>query len=192
MEAAAIQPDLTEAFPESLRSHVREVLAVLPTSAQPRSPDDIGAITLHGKPLRIPARIYHPEPDWREIDSLPAVEQLIAACLYTRHHDGYVRQRALERAITIDETWVAPFVLQFLGEYVLELVTRVAAVLTGPPRHAFVSFLRENPGFLDLTTQRATSYWNEYHRTQFWRREDYPAFVALMTLRRWLSGDTAA
>jgi len=31
MEAAAIQPDLTEAFPESLRSHVREVLAVLPT-----------------------------------------------------------------------------------------------------------------------------------------------------------------
>jgi hypothetical protein len=192
MEASAIQPDLTEAFPESLRSHVREVLAVLPTSGQPRSPDDIGAITLHGKPLRIPARIYRPEPEWREIDSLPAVEQLIAACLYTRHHDGYVRQRALERAITIDETWVAPFVLQFLGEYVLELVTRVAAVLTGPPRLAFVTFLRENPGFLDLTTQRATSYWNEYHRTQFWRREDYPAFVALMTLRRWLSGDTAA
>jgi len=191
MEAAAIQPDLTEAFPESLRSHVREVLAVLPTP-QPRRPDDIGAITLHGKPLRIPARVYHPEPDWREIDSLPAIEQLIAACLYTRHHDGYVRQRALERAITIDEVWVAPFVLQLLGEYVLELVAKVAVVLTGPPRHAFVSFLRENPGFLDLTTQRATSYWNEYHRTQFARHEDYPAFFALITLRRWLSGDTAA
>jgi hypothetical protein len=191
MEAAGIQPDLSEAFPARLRPHVRTVLAVLPASAQPRSDDDIGTITLDGEPLRIPARLYHPEPDWGAIDSLPAIEQSIAACLYTRHHDGHVRQRALERVTTMDDTWVAPFVLQLLGEYVVELVTRVAAVVTGPPRRAFVSFLRENPGFLDLTTQRATSYWDAYYRPQFTRREDYPAFIALTTLRRSLLDDTA-
>jgi hypothetical protein len=38
--------------------------------------------------------------------------------------------------------------------------------------------------------RRESSYWNEYYRAQFWRREDYPAFSALMTLRQWLSRET--
>jgi hypothetical protein len=187
MRADSNTPDLVEAFPKNLESHVRTVVAIMPAVAKPRSPDDIGSITLDGRPLRIPARIYHPEPDSRDTTSLTAVEQSIAACLYTRHQDGYVRQRALEVALNIDEAWAVPFILQLLGEYVIELVEKAATVMKGPPRNAFVVFLRENPGFLELTSQRATSYWNEYYRTQFWRREDYPAFSAIMTLREWLS-----
>ena len=192
MEAAPIPPDLVEAFPESLHSHVRAVLAVIPGTAQPRSAADIGSITLNGRPLRIPARIYLPEPDWREIDSLAAVERSIAACLYTLHHDGHVRQRALERVATLDQMWAAPFVLQLLGEYVIELVTGAASLLQGPPKDAFVVFLRENPEFLELIAQRATSYWNVYYRTQFRKREDYPAFPAIATLRQWLYPGTAS
>jgi len=45
---------------------------------------------------------------------------------------------------------------------------------------------------LRLTTDRATSYWNEYYRQRFWSRDEYPAFRAIATLTRWLSSDTVA
>jgi hypothetical protein len=58
-------PDLTEAFPEELRSRAHAVLdaTLHPVSTPSRSPDDIGVLTLNGQQLRIPARIYNPEPD---------------------------------------------------------------------------------------------------------------------------------
>jgi hypothetical protein len=186
MDAPSNPPDLVEAFPSTLNSHVSAVVAIMPTPSHPRSPDDIGPITLNGCPLRIPARIYHPELGSADIASLSQTEQSIAACLYTRHHDGHVRQRALEHALEIDEAWAAPFVVQILGEYVIELVEMVAVAVTGPPKTSFVTFLRENPSFLQLTTERATSYWNEYYRGRFSRREDYPALSAIATLREWL------
>src|SRR5690348_8275158 len=90
-------PELTQAFPEHLRRSVLAVLEAIPDgpSAAGRSPDDIGVIALNCDPLRIPGRIYIPEPDWFLVRSLGDLEQSIAACLYTRHHNGHVRERAL-------------------------------------------------------------------------------------------------
>jgi hypothetical protein len=177
-------PDLSEAFPRSLRSSVRVVLGTLLDGAhlQQRSPDDIGIITLGGDQLRIPARIYNPEPDWTWVRSLGPIEQSIVACMYTRHHDGHVRERALAHISTLNEAWVAPFVIQLLGEYVIELVEQAASLLEQQPKSACALFLRENPDFLHLTTDRATSYWNEYYRQRFRKREDYPALRAIATL----------
>src|SRR5687768_11218643 len=95
MDAPSSPPALLEAFPSTLESHVRAVVAIMPTPSHPRSPDDIGPITIDGRPLRIPFRIYHPELSSPAIASLSQSQQSIAACLYTRHHDGHVRQRAL-------------------------------------------------------------------------------------------------
>lgn len=191
MNESSDPPALIEAFPPTLESHVRAVVAIMPTPIHPRSPDDIGLITLNGGPLRIPFRIYYPELSSLEIALLSPTAQSIAACLYTRHHDGHVRQRALAHALGVDEAWAAPFVVQLLGEYVIELVEMVAGVIKGSPRTSFVAFLRENPGFLQLTTERATSYWNEYYRGRFSRREDYPAISAIATLHEWLSRSAA-
>jgi hypothetical protein len=191
MDGHSDTPVLIEAFPPTLESHVRAVVAIMQTPSHPRSSDDIGPITINGHPLRIPARIYHPELGSPDIASLSQTEQSIAACLYTRHHDGHVRQRALARALDIDEAWAAPFVLQLLGEYVIELVEMVAGAVKGPPKASLMAFLRENPSFLQLTTERATSYWNEYYRGRFSRREDYPALSAIATLRDWLSRTAA-
>jgi hypothetical protein len=59
-----------------------------------------------------------------------------------------------------------------------ELVEQAASLLEQQPKSAYALFLRENPDFLRLTTNRATSYWNEYYR----KREDYPALRAIATL----------
>jgi hypothetical protein len=193
MESVAI-PDLTEAFPEDLRSRVRAVLDTTLQSglSSSRSPDDIGVLTLNGQQLRIPARIYEQEPDWSRVQSLGLTEQLIVACVFTRHHDGHVRERALARVHAVHESWVAPFIIQLLGEYVIEVIERAASLIQGPVNPAFAIFVQENPRFLELTTARATSYWNEYYRRRFRRREEYPAFPALTTLLKWRSSETAA
>ena len=186
--------DLSEAFPESFRTDVRTVLEALPkaTDQLHRSPDDIAFITLTGERLRIPMRIYAPEPDWSWVESLPPIEQSIVGSLYTRHHDGHVRERAFAHISALNEAWVAPFVIQLLGEYVIELVERAALQLEGQPKPGYAQFVRENPNFLRLTIDRATSYWNEYYRQRFRKREDYPAFRAIDRLTKWSLSDTAA
>src|SRR5262249_1237036 len=110
-------PDLSESFPSSLRPGFRAVLGRLPHGAyvRRRSPRDSGFITVGGERLRIPDRLYDPEPDWSWVRSLGSIEQSMVGCLYTRHHDGYVRERALARLVAPDEEWAAPFVIQLLG-----------------------------------------------------------------------------
>lgn len=49
-------------------------------------------LTVTGERVDIPYRIYNPEPAAEVADALPAIERDVLACLYTRHHDGYVRQ----------------------------------------------------------------------------------------------------
>lgn len=53
------EPDLTRAFPEGLVSSVRTVLDALPrgSSTQLWSPGYTGTVTLHGRPLQIPATV---------------------------------------------------------------------------------------------------------------------------------------
>ena len=179
-------PDLIEAFPQPLRLRAGVVLtAVVPQfgSVGSRSPDDVGLIVVNGERLRIPARIYNGEPDWEWVRSSGALEESLVGCLYSRHHDGHVRERALGHIRTLGEPWVAPFIIQLLGEYVIEVVERAAALLATCPTASLVAFLRENPGFLHLTTARATSYWNEYYRDRFPERAEYPALVVLADLR---------
>ena len=51
-----------------------------------------------------------------------------------------------------------------------------------PARQASLSaFLAQNPGFAELTRQRAISYWSCYYRARH-SRDTYPALVALARL----------
>ena len=158
--------------------------AVMPGAEAERSNlDDVGPITLNGKPLRMPIRVYGPEPDWAAVQSRGNLDASLIGCGYSRHHDGFVRERALAHIGTLDEPWVAPFVVQLLGEYVIEIAERAASAAGDPPRPSFVAFVRQNPDFLDLTTARATSYWNEYYRRRFTSKSSYPPLIALARLR---------
>lgn len=177
-------PALACAFPVRLHGSVDSILAAIPGSGRQRSSDDIGALTLEGERLRVPARIYLPEPNWSQVASLDVLRRSIAGCLYSRHHDGYVRERALAHIPLATESWAAPFVIQLLGDYVIEIVERAAAMVNGLSTPGYAAFVDENPTFLELTSARATSYWNEYHRHRFPNRGDYPAFRGIDTLRR--------
>jgi hypothetical protein len=123
------------------------------------------------------------------IDGVSAQETILR-CLYTRHHDGFVRQRAVEGLLQAKQPWVVPFVVRLVGEYVLEIVETIAAGLDlsdAGTRQLYGEFVATNPAFMMLTRQRATSYWSVYYRDRFpvlrptgsdlW--ETYPAFTLL-------------
>ena len=127
----------------------------------------------------IPARIYSPPPTQADLVALSPTQRDLLACIYTRHHDGYVREASVRQIIDSQETFAPPFVVQLLSEYVLEIVSFIsdhrAALDTGIVR----TFAKANPTFLARTRQRAISYWNYYFRGLWHNKAEYPALQVL-------------
>jgi hypothetical protein len=183
---------LARAFPLSLQPSIADVLEGLPHTAYPPNGSISGSnsrdwspITVQGDLVVIPHRIYNSVPA-SDLAQNGSEARVAIDCLYTRHNDGLVRQTALRRVLaSAEHPWTVPFVLQLLGEYVIEICddielfaeTRLAA-LPGWARQ-FRSFADENPDFIVLTQQRATSYWQCYYRGQHLYRDTYPGLRAL-------------
>jgi hypothetical protein len=186
-----VRKDLSLAFPSALHGTVAPLVAALPvapfelesvvTSSNARNCPDL---ILEGEALRI----YNPEPPRGMLDGLLDEQRALVACLYSRHNDGFVRQRWLGVMLTSHQPWVAPFVVQLLGEYVVEITAAIERFARErlpartEQRHAFSTFLAANPCFARLTEQRAISYWSAYYRRQYPSRPTYPALRALRAL----------
>jgi hypothetical protein len=117
-------------------------------------------VTIDGEPVTIPDRVYNSEP--RHPERLTDLQRRILHCVYSRHHDGFVRQTHLRELLHCHEPWIAPFVVKLVGEYVLPIVEDVWTAISDDPaeRETLRRFARENPTFMELTRQRAISYWN--------------------------------
>lgn len=182
-----VEVALALAFPASLRDEVRVVAGILPPT---RSTLALSfSVSVQGESVTIPYRLYNDEPTAETRRALSPVQLTILQCLYTRHNDGRIRQRRLEQVIDSMQPWVMPFVIQLVGEYVLEILVTIKQRLAqldtpGTPQHAaYGQFLAANPDFLTLTSQRVTSYWNCYYRFEYPRRRDYPGQILLLSLQ---------
>ena len=152
---------LTGAFPTRLAGDVRSVLAVMPEARlAPMMPFEV---EVQGETVTIPSRIYNEEPGVGSDGQLSGTQQVILHCVYSRHHDGRVRQRHLERIVASSEPWVVPFVVQLAGEYVLEIIEAIGRGLAGladpgsAQRHAYGEFIARNPVFFARTERRVVS-----------------------------------
>ena len=191
-----VSESLVRAFPARLAAVVTDVAASLPGAHLPPA----GSVTeslsrtwpdlvVAGEPVVIPYRIYNPEPSPGFIAGLSHLEKLVAAGIYSRHKDGFVRQRWLGMLLDADEPWVAPFIIQLLGEYVIQICYDIERFTRSElPAHSALhqhlsAFLHDNPCFAELTRQRAINYWDRYYRCQhLWKKDMYPAIVALSIL----------
>ncbi|MEY9969466.1 hypothetical protein ABIA33_007554 [Streptacidiphilus sp. MAP12-16] len=178
---------LVSAFPAALGVEAAELVALLSPARIPVH--EAFAVVVGGEVLVIPGRMYADEPEPGVVAGLSPVQLLQLACLYTRHHDGYVRQRHLRQIIGRTEPWVVPFVVQLLGEYVLEILNDLAQGLRdlGVPgselRRAFGRFVVENPEFFARTERRVVSYYSCYHRWHYADFSSYPLSALLDALR---------
>lgn len=138
-----------------------------------------GDITVSGERLTIPYRHYD------QAESADITDDPVLAAWMTRGHDGRVREEALRALLAHrHEEWHPPFVIQLLGEYVVEscevIAEYVRDVLPRDPLavSSYRSFWLASPSFVCLTRARVASYWAAYH----WRSSTklgYPGRAAL-------------
>lgn len=162
------------AFPLHLHSSVDAALHRVPPSSTAPTTHTIGPVYLDGEVLRIPARIYNPPLQGVHRGEQAEPEAAIIHCLYSRHHDGFVRQRHLEHLLPLTANWQAPFVFQIVGEYVVELIEILESSLDDDSQRMISAFAETNPELSARTHQRVASYWNCYYRARWPRLEDYP------------------
>lgn len=151
--------DLSLAFPTPLRAVAAALTA--PACWHPEGRHYHYQVMLGGETLTIPSRIYvDPKLLWAD-SGRNTLERGIAWCLGTRHHNGYVREACLTRMLPTPQPWMAPFIVQLVGEYVDEIVQCIEAALpTFAPemQAALAGFVRDNPRYLNTTESRTISY----------------------------------
>jgi len=183
---------LIAAFPAELACDAEAVLAVMPDSRH--QPHASFPVLVAGRQLLIPERLYNDEPPTDAVASLSSRQRQLLHCLYTRHCDGVVRQRHLEKVVGSTDPWVVPFVVQLVGEYVLEILVvicdelRVLATPGTCGHRAYGQFIVDNPAFFARTQRRVVSYWSCYYRGTYASFRGYPGCALLDLLRSAASG----
>jgi hypothetical protein len=156
-----LNPDVVTAFPAMLRQHALTVAAALPEPALPQARQIL--VKVNDEPIAIPYRLYYSSHEIKT-DQFSAIEKELIHCLLTRHHNGYVRQQHLAHIVRSKNPWIPPFVVQLLGEYVIEIIQLIHDNLDALDHSLYQRFLRENPQFLAQTRQGVHSYWDCYYR----------------------------
>jgi len=152
---------LLNAFPKTLQSDVAVVADIL-NNLNPHS--SIHTVQLNDEFLRIPCRVYFDEPSLFMINKLTYTQKNILNCIYLRHNNGYLRQRQLEELAGVNEDWITPYILQLLGEYVLEILQVLNNIITEENIHYYKQFINDNPKYWQQTMSRVISYWQCYYR----------------------------
>jgi hypothetical protein len=132
----------------------------------------------------IPKRLHFPGLDSKSnLTDLP----LGAKALLTRSTDGFIRETALKEIVGVQQLWAPPFVTLLMGEYVIEIVERIADSMESLDRALYSNFVRENRKIMQILRQRAASYWDCYYRHSYPNLNSYPGTVLLRELERWAS-----
>ncbi|MFD7712168.1 hypothetical protein ACFV6E_07835 [Streptomyces sp. NPDC059785] len=185
---------LITAFPAEFAGDTEAVLALMPASRL--QPQASFTVTVEGRQVLIPGRLYNDEPPAEAVASLSSRQRQLLHCLYSRHCDGVVRQRHLLKVVASKDPWVVPFIVQLVGEYVLEILVvirdelRDLAVPGTCGHRAYGRFLVDNPAFFARTQRRVVSYWNCYYRGVYADFRGYPG-CTLLDLLRSAASDTA-
>jgi len=168
---------LLQAFPATLKNDVLVVMSVLPLTETNIKLSDNNfynvdnlihestyTVDLNGEKLVIPDRLYFNEPTSDKEASLSEIQKVILNCIYLRHHNGYLRQRRLEKLNGSFDYFIIPFTLQLLGEYVIQILATLDKQICDKDIIMYKAFVNENPLFWRRTQKRMVSYWNEYYR----------------------------
>lgn len=173
----------SQAFPLGLASLANEAASQLSPFVDDTYRQRSEAIDVMGQTIAVPRRLHF----IGLAAGSGALDQLNPAscCLVTRATDGHLRQHALRSVIDHQSSWVAPFVLMLLGEYVIEIVEDIRDALPDLDRSVYSNFVRENRETVQRLRARAISYWDAYHRQRYPQKRDYPGLQALHQMEMW-------
>jgi hypothetical protein len=142
---------IKEAFPSYLESEVEDVLSILDLNSRDFSSNcgsiNPFAVIVDDLTLKIPYRIYYQESNLSQVKRLSPLQNEILYCFYTRHHDGYIREQCLKKIINSTNPWIAPYLVQLIGEYVIEILEVIYQRQNEISHELYREFLENNHDF---------------------------------------------
>lgn len=172
-----------QAFPIDARALALEAIAELSWRVDDAYRQRSYPMAALGQEVAIPRRIHF--ATLRASDPAFASLSPASLCLVTRATDGFLRQQAVKAIALRPEPWAGLYVLSALGDYVVEVVSEVAAAIPHLDRGTYKRLILENRPALRRLRARATSYWHAYHRAAYPEKGDYPGLQALRELEAW-------
>jgi len=160
-------------FPSALHDKVRKVIHILAIEKSGCIHSASYSVKFHGETLEFPYRVYFNEPRNTLEKHLSEEEQVILDCIFLRHHNGYIRQRRLERLIDKSYPYIIPFTFQLLGECIKEILMVVDDHINEDTIDEYLRFIKENKKYAEQTRNRMISYWDLYYRIEYPKRKRY-------------------
>jgi hypothetical protein len=154
----------TQALPADVVTANLELMATLAASAWVAATRDTIDVTFEGTIIRIPYRVYY------AVETVDAAIQrggdgaIVAACLGSRSNDGYLRQRCVETMLTDPRPWSVPYLVETLGEYVIEILQVFDGRVPERLEPEIAQYLVANEAHVLRLCRRCVSYWNEMYR----------------------------
>lgn len=176
---------LKNAFPNEYSEEVGFILNKLPLKVFKTQISNGFLVSINHNEIYIPERIYFREISEELYDEFTPVQKTIIDCIYTRHENGFIREKYLYNLLKRGHYyyWITPFIVKLSGEYVIEILNLLKKY-TAQLNDTFIKmFIEENNGFYNLIEQRIISYWNCYYREEFSAREKYVGFQLLSYYR---------
>ncbi|NDV58229.1 hypothetical protein [Bacteroides sp. 519] len=161
-EIAVIQ----EAFPLEIREEIKSLLTKFDIETMHSTKGFEKAVVGEGI-IDIPSRIYYRPPYSLNDSKFTQTEKEILNCIFSRHSDGYIRQKAILNIISSDKEWTIPYVMRIIGEYVIEILIDINKHFERINKSNLVLFIQQNPAFYNRIHSRVGSYWDCYYRYQF-------------------------
>jgi len=178
---------IEQAFPSKISEEVKSIFEKHSIKTIYETPRFF-KVSVKDEELKIPYRIYYDDKILANLNEFTQVQQNILNCLYSRHHDGFVRQKCISKIITSKHSWTIPFIIQVISEYVIEILDEVNDKITSLDEINFKNFLLSNKEFYKIAKDRVASYWNCYYRMQYPKKEDFVGFKILRHLDKIISG----
>jgi len=145
--------------------------------------EDLISVKYDGKELLIPYRIYdHVSPDL-DLNSLPLEKKVKEYCKYTRHSDGHIREKYIEKLINLEPKVAIPYAIQLASEYVLEIIEVIFKQFNKLDRTAVNKYVEENQTYITKSKDRMISYWDCYYMYKCPRLNEYVVFKLFEQLK---------
>ena len=150
-------------FPSEYRNDIDVLYSRYSFFAIYRNSDTFNVFLDNGEIVSIPYRIYLDESQFKFKFLLSKNQKLLLSCILTRHYDGFIREKYLRNILIVnywDYSYVAPFILQLTGEYIMEILSLILINLSKDKILFLKRFIKLNIKFYELTKSRMISYWN--------------------------------
>ena len=167
-----------KAFPREFAGRVKVIALMMQADGARNAPSDSDVCFLvGGNAMRFPYRIWQKDLPGAAFLLMSETDKVIAHCLGTRHHDGFVRQKHVRALLRLEyPDWAIPYIVKLCEEYVIEILEDIYGLIDEKDVPRYKAFAAENAGAMKKGFDRMISYWNEYYRIDHFRLREYVGY----------------